>query len=759
MQHPHHANPSPAPQASAENVAGTAAQPRFDELLGHLPAGVVVLGADGRILSANRQACALLGAREDELLGVASTAESWHLLRDDGTEMPTAEFPVNQVLRSGEQLGDVVVGLPLPASREPRWLIVNAYPEHDGDGRLARVVVCFTDCSALKSAERALHKNELRLRLALQGSTDAPWDWDLVTGELYYSDRWWDMLGYRPGEIAADNDTWRRLMHPDDLAGVIGFMGALLDGPRQSYSVEFRLCHRDGREVPILSRGCVLRDADGKAVRLSGVNTDLSERKLADQRIHELAYFDPLTGLPNRRHLVEQLAEAQALAAHTGAFGALLFIDLDNFKLLNDTMGHAVGDKLLHEVAQRLRSTLRAGGPGTGGSADIHLARLGGDEFVVVLENLGRDAGEAAAAARRVGDALLAVLGRPYQLGAHVARSTPSIGVTLFTGEAPGIEAPLMQADLAMYRAKADGRNTVRFFEPSMQTQAERRAALEADMRDGLERGEFTMFCQPQFDGAGLLVGAEALVRWRRAGGALAAPGEFIALAEDTGLVVPLGLQMIEQACAALVRWAADPVLGRIKLAVNVSVQQLREPRFLETVAAALVASGADPARLQLEITESVFADDLEVTGERMRALRALGLTFALDDFGTGYSSLAYLKRLPLATIKIDRAFVHDMELHDMELNHTELRDSDLPDSGVDQPGIAIVEAIVVLARKLGLKVVAEGVETEAQRAYLAPCCDALQGFLLGRPVALEEFERRYGQGAGAANSASQNDQ
>jgi len=728
-----HETPTRQPRATSPDTASPPdPQRRLDDLLEHLPVGVVVHGADGRIVSANRLACTLLDADETQLMGIAPSEAGWRLLRGDGSSMPAAEFPVNHVLASGNKLSDTVIGLPRAAPEPVRWLLASAYPETGADGRLARVVVCFTDCSALKAAERSLNKSEERLRLIVQGSSDAPWDWDLQGGEIYYSERWWDMLGYRSGEIEPDSEVWRRMMHPDDVSGVSGYLQALLAGPRDTYNVEFRLLHRDGYAVPILSRGYVLRDASGKALRVSGTNTDLTERKLADQRIHELAYFDPLTGLPNRRFLTEQLAETLAHSAHSGEFGALLFIDLDNFKLLNDTLGHAVGDLLLHQVAQRLRETVRVHACGEEAGnlrCDAHVARLGGDEFVVVLEHLGTLRADAVAAARGVAERLLGVLGKPFQLGPHSARSTPSIGVTLFDADATGIEQLLMEADLAMYRAKADGRNTARFFEPAMQSEAERRAALESALRLALELRQFVLHVQPQFDCAGRLLGAEGLARWRRSDGSIGMPGEFISLMEDAGLVVALGLQMIEQGCAALARWADDPLLGGVKLAVNVSVQQLREPRFLESVAAALAESGANPARLQLEITESVFAEDLAVTAQRMLALRALGLEFALDDFGTGYSSLAYLKRLPLSTLKIDRAFVKDVES--------------------DPNGGPIVEAIVALAHKLGLSTVGEGVETEAQRDFLRNCgCDALQGYLLARPMPLEDFERRYGAGS-----------
>ncbi|WP_078031478.1 bifunctional diguanylate cyclase/phosphodiesterase [Massilia sp. KIM] len=694
-------------------------QRRLDELLQHLPAGVVVHDADGRILSANALACRLLGRDEGELVGMRSDTAAWSFLHDDNTPMRADEFPVNRVLRSGEAVSHLVVGLQRPPPGHVRWVLCNAYPERGPDGALAQVVVCFTDCTALKHAQSTAQKSEERLRLALRGSTDAIWDWDLRNDEVYYSDRWWEMLGYTPDELPSNPDTWVDLTHPDDLDRVHAVLAGLMaDGP-ESFSFELRLCHKQGHYVPILARGFVLRDAGGAALRLSGTNTDLTERKRAEQRIHELANFDPLTGLPNRRQVIEQLGCTVARARRQQHYAALLFIDLDNFKLLNDTLGHDVGDELLRHVAQRLRAVLRG--------SDL-LSRLGGDEFVVILDALDPCPDEAAAEARRVASKILAGLCQPYQLGGHLATSTPSIGIAMFDGEPVALETLLKQADLAMYRAKAEGRNTVRFFEPGMQAAADRQMALEAALRGALGGSEFVLHCQPQFARDGSLVGAEALVRWDRGPLGLVPPGEFIGLAESSGLIGALGRHVLEQGCGLLARWRHDPRLARLKLAINVSVHQLREPGFPESVGAALAASGAPAHLLVLEITESVFAENLPEVTERMERLRALGVRFALDDFGTGYSSLAYLRRLPLATLKIDRSFVH--EAH-------------------EDPGAAtIVEAIVALARKLGLETVAEGVELDAQRRYLEACgCDGLQGYLLGRPVPVAEFERRYGGG------------
>ncbi|THC46903.1 bifunctional diguanylate cyclase/phosphodiesterase [Massilia sp. Mn16-1_5] len=691
-------------------------QRQFDVLLDHLPAGVVVHGPDGRILSANRRAKVLLGHSVEELIGAESSQVVWSLVRADNTVMPEPEYPVNQVLSTGDPVSDLVVGVPATPPGPVRWLICNAYPERGRDGRIERVVVCFTDCTKLKLAEHRAQQSEERLRLVLRGSTDASWDYDLRNGEVHYSERWWEMLGYRVGDLPIDAHTWQKVLHPDDFRRVTGFLHDLLGGTTDSYSVEFRMVHRDGHAVPILSRGFILRDEDGLPLRISGTNTDLTERKQVEQRIHELAYFDHLTGLPNRRFLAEELDKVLARSERSGQFGAVLFLDLDNFKLLNDTMGHDIGDLLLRQVALRLKLALRH---------SDQLARLGGDEFVVVFEDLGTTLEDAIAEANHVVDKILEVLDQPYHLDGRLFVSTTSIGVTLFEGMGADVDTLLKQADLAMYRAKADGRHIARFFDPGMQAAANRQSALETGLRDGLARHEFVLYCQPQFDTHGRLVGAEVLVRWRRDSGVLVAPGDFIGLAESSGLILPLGRQVLEESCRALARWAGDRALGKLKLAVNVSVQQLRDPEFPDEVARILARSGAPAGQLFLELTESIFADDKQDLAERMHLLCGQGLRFSLDDFGTGYSSLAYLKQFPLTALKIDRSFVHDVH--------------------VDPSAGPIVKAIIALAQQLKLEIVAEGVEHEAQRTFLARNgCSALQGYLLGAPMPIAEFESLY---------------
>ncbi|WP_296950146.1 bifunctional diguanylate cyclase/phosphodiesterase [uncultured Massilia sp.] len=705
------------PQRDTRHRATEVIQRRFDDLLDQLPAGIVVHDADGRVLAANRLALHLLGRDQDAVLGLPAHAATWRFLRADGSPMPQEDYPVNRVLRDGGKVSDLVVGVPGATPGDTRWMLAGAYPEVEQE-RVRGVVVSFTDCTALKLAEQSLQKSEQRLQLVLRGSTDAPWDWDLVSGETYYSERWWELVGWRPGELEPDPSAWLRLMHPDDQPRVTAFLAELLATERQGYAIEFRLRHRDGHDVPVLARGYVLRDDTGRALRVSGTTTDLTERKDAERRIYELAFFDHLTGLPNRRFLVEELGKILARSGRSRQLGALMFLDLDNFKLLNDTMGHDVGDMLLRQVAARLRGALR--------DAD-HLARLGGDEFVVVLENLGTTAPEAVAEAQRVGRRILDALAPPFDLGACRCASTPSIGATLFDDNRTGIDTLLRQADLAMYRAKADGRNTLRFFDPGMQEAAARQALLDGQLRDGVARRQFVLHCQPQFARDGRLAGAEALVRWQRDDAGDGAPallgaGEFIGQAEASGLIVPLGMQVLEDSCRLLARWAADPWLGALRLSVNVSARQLREPGFADALADLLADSGAPAHRLTLELSEDALAANPPGLAPRMARLAELGVQFALDGFGSGASPLARLRRWPFAALKIGSQL-----------------------TGGDRP---LVEAIVALARKLRLGIVAEGVEDEAQRIFLAECgCDLLQGYLLGRPVPVAEFERLYGAG------------
>ncbi len=456
-----------------------------------------------------------------------------------------------------------------------------------------------------------------------------------------------------------------------------------------------------------------VKDNSGAVTHYVGTHSDMTERKIAEEKINELAFFDQLTGLPNRTLLLDRLRQIMTASARDDSYGALLFIDLDNFKTLNDTLGHDMGDLLLKQAAQRLTLCAREGDT---------VARLGGDEFVLALGGLGLNESEAAIGTEIVAEKVLAALSQAYPLGDASHRCTASVGVTLFKGHLSSIAELMKQADLAMYKSKEAGRNALRFFDPDMETAVMNRAALEKDLRVAIQEKQFLLYYQAQVDGEGRLTGAEVLLRWQHPQRGMVSPAEFIPLAEETGLILPLGLWVLETACTQLALWAARPDMAHLTVAVNVSAHQFNQNDFVDQVLAVLKRTGANPKRLKLELTESLLVGNMQNIIEKMYALKAKGVSFSLDDFGTGYSSLSYLKHLPLEQLKIDQSFVRNV----------------LTDSNE----AAIVRTIVALAQSLGLGVIAEGVETAAQRDFMAHSgCHAYQGYFFSRPLPLEGFE------------------
>lgn len=445
-----------------------------------------------------------------------------------------------------------------------------------------------------------------------------------------------------------------------------------------------------------------------------GLVRDITERKQVEQQIRDLAYFDVLTQLPNRRLLMDRLGHALATSDRSQSYGALMILDLDHFKTLNDTQGHDVGDRLLVEVSQRLAANVRQ---------QDSVCRLGGDEFVVLLEGLGADEAHAASQAEAIAEKVRFALNQPYALDVSGMKfhSTTSIGLALFRGQGASSEMLMKQADVALYQAKDGGRNLVRFFNPAMQAAIDSRMVMEAALRQAVDKGEFRLHYQPQVDQDGSLIGAEALLRWLPANPGMVYPAEFIPLAEETGLILPIGKWVLDTACAQIKIWERDPRTRALQMSVNVSARQFHQPDFVETVQQSLTSSGIDPSRLKLELTESVVLDNVDAVIRQMQQLNALGVSFCLDDFGTGYSSLSYLKRLPLDQVKIDQSFVRDVT--------------------VDPNDAAIVRAIMALSRSLGLQVIAEGVETQAQRDFLLENeCRAYQGLLFCRPIPIDEW-------------------
>jgi diguanylate cyclase (GGDEF)-like protein/PAS domain S-box-containing protein len=456
-----------------------------------------------------------------------------------------------------------------------------------------------------------------------------------------------------------------------------------------------------------------VRDGQGAVTHYVGTHQDITDRKLAEDKINELAFFDQLTGLPNRTLLLDRLKQAATASSRNGNFGALLFIDLDDFKTLNDTLGHDTGDLLLKKVAQRLATCVRDGDT---------VARLSGDEFMVILEGLSSSEVEAATDAEAIAEKILGKLALPYQLGEVVHHSTASIGVTLFGNLSATMDDLMKQADLAMYRSKEAGRNALRFFDPAMATAVIKRVALEADLRNAVAAKQFVLHYQAQVTGLGRVTGAEVLVRWLHPERGMVAPADFIPLAEETGVILALGQWVLETACMQLAQWEKVAGMAHLTLAVNVSAHQFGQSGFVDEVLSTLQRSGANPMRLKLELTESLLVGSVQDIVEKMFALKAKGVGFSLDDFGTGYSSLSYLNRLPLDQLKIDQSFVRDVLINPSDA--------------------AIARTIIVLAKSLNLGVIAEGVETEAQRDFLASSgCHAYQGYFFSRPVPVDHFE------------------
>jgi diguanylate cyclase (GGDEF)-like protein/PAS domain S-box-containing protein len=587
---------------------------------------------------------------------------------------------------------------------------VPALARGDEIGDIARAIDVFKENAAeverlRASRERAAEDERLRIRAAVDSCGDAV---AVVApdGEPLYANRAFgaltglDLAGLRAGAdplgLLADARTARAVR-----------VGALRRG---SWQGEARLRRRGREPVPVLLRVSAIRDAAGRGVGYVALAADVTERQAAEARVRHLAHHDGLTGLPNRLLFQERLAAALADARRSRRGGAVLLLDLDRFKEVNDSLGHPAGDELLREAAARLR--------GCAAPADT-VARLGGDEFAIVQPGRGGGAGPAEAA-RALAGAVMGALARPFRVEGQDVHAGTSVGVALFPDDGAAAGDLLRRADMALYRAKAAGRGTSRFFEPAMEEEARSRKAVEGELRRALERDELELFYQPQVRLAdGLVVGLEALVRWRHPTRGLVGPAEFVPVAEESGLILALGERVLDEACRRLRAWDADG--RRLRVAVNLSPAQFRVG-LAEAVERRLAAHGADPRRLELELTEGALLRDTRANVATLERLKATGVTLALDDFGTGYSSLGYLGRFPFDAIKIDRSFVAGL--------------------GRDAYATAIVRTVVGLGHELGMTVVAEGVETRAQLERLRDLgCDVGQGFLFGRPAAVADLD------------------
>ena len=561
----------------------------------------------------------------------------------------------------------------------------------------------------LEQANRRLQDSETRYALAMAGANDGLWDWNIAQGAVFYSQRWKSMLGYAEDEIAAFPSEWLDRLHPDDRRRVEREISEQHSGVVAQLSTEYRIMHKDGQYRWMLCRGAVSRRSDGEASRAAGSQTDITDRKMAEAQLRHVAFHDALTGLPNRVLLSERIERCLVRHRREPAFGfAVMFLDMDRFKVINDSLGHLVGDGLLIALAERLSHCIRETDTLAGPSGN--LARIGGDEFVLLLEGIKQDAD-----VFRVADRLLASVSEPLVVGEHTLHASLSMGIAINHQGYERVDDLLRDADTALYRAKADGRGRYRVFSDDLHAAAMARWQIENDLRSAIEHRQFFLQYQPILTlSTGAVEHVEALVRWRHPTKGLISPAEFVPLAEETGLIVPLGRWILEESCRQVQRWNEElDGKGAISVAVNVSSKQFALPAFVDDVRAILALTRTSASMVRIEVTEGVLMDANAV--DACKRLAAMGIRLHLDDFGTGYSSLSYLHRMPIHALKIDRSFVSRMVAEPMDAS--------------------IVQTILSLARALGIQVIAEGVETASE---VQMSCESGQGYYWARPLDAE---------------------
>lgn len=558
-----------------------------------------------------------------------------------------------------------------------------------------------------EQTQTALRESEQRFELAMRGANDGLFDWNLAADRIYYSPRWKGILGYRDEELPNEFSTWENLVDETDRDRSLAMLNDYMNGRRDNFHIELRMRHKDGHWVDILSRASMVLDEDGKVIRVVGTHVDISEKKRQEAHILHQAHYDSLTGLPNRYLAMDRLAQLQKEGKRKGLGVAVLFLDLDGFKWVNDTLGHETGDDLLVQAAKRLCDVVR--------DADS-VCRLGGDEFVVLLGDINE-----AEDAEVVAGNLVTQFRKPFAVREHELLVTTSIGIAIFPKHGTVPAELLRNADTAMYYSKESGRNTYHFFTKSMNHGVSRRLAIEEQMHGALGRGEFSVHYQPVIRlEDNKIVSAEALLRWQNPALGSVTPDEFIPIAEQTGAITEIGQFVLQKALDAAAGWR-DAHQDSFRMAVNLSPRQFRNAALVDDVESSLNVSGLPPQALTLEITEGVLIGGQDEVLEALGSLKSLGIQIALDDFGTGYSSLSYLRKYPFGILKIDRSFVHDI---------------------IDDPADGeLVSAAVSMAHGLGLEVVAEGVESAEQLAYLRKIrCEFAQGYFFSEPLTHEAF-------------------
>ncbi len=684
----------------AENAL-RASEERFRRMANASPAMIWITDSVGNSIFVNQTWLNFTGIEYTQAL----QRDQWiDLIHPDDRNAVTQAY-----YRTQENHGPIVTEYRMRhKSGEWRWILDQGIPLNDLHGEFSGYIG-----SAIDITERKLAETEFRIAAAAFESQEAMVITDTNTLILRVNKTFCDSTGYAPEEVvgqkmnilksgAHDQKFFTEMWHSINTTGT--WQGEIWDK------------RKNGEVYPKWLTVTAVKDATGAVTHYVGTHIDISDRKAAEEEIKHLAFYDPLTKLPNRRLLRDRLQQALLGNSRSNMYGALLFIDLDNFKALNDTLGHDVGDLLLQDVAARLTSCVR--------ECDT-VARLGGDEFIVMLENLSEHTAEAARQAEGVGEKILFALNQPYFLTGKEHHSSPSIGISLFDDKKDTVDLILKQADIAMYQAKSMGRNTLRFFNASMQAAVSARVSMESDLHKASLEKQFILYYQPQVNQLGQLTGVEALLRWNHPQHGLVSPIDFIPLAEETGLILSIGQWVMETACEQLASWAKQPEMASLSISVNVSVRQFHHPNFVNQVLSAIALHETNPKNLKLELTESLLSKDIEGMTRKMTLLKEVGVSFSLDDFGTGYSSLYYLKHLPLTQLKIDQSFVRDIL--------------------VDANDATIAIMIISLSQSMGLEVIAEGVENEEQRRFLAEHgCENYQGNLSGRPMPSEAIEAMF---------------
>ncbi|HYC46064.1 MAG TPA: EAL domain-containing protein [Burkholderiales bacterium] len=664
----------------------------FRSVFEHAGVGMAMADLEGRFIRVNRKYAQMLGYAPDELRGRGPDAivgEDYRLL----------ERQCRRTLVTGAQSEVTAEKRLLCKDGASVWVSVVTSLVEGESGAPRYFLSVVHDVSARRDAELALRESEEKFRQLADNIPEIFWITDARQRKLHYLSPGFETLTGKPlSEVMRRPRAWLQVVHPDDRERVRLARKGL---PQNEYNIEYRIVLADGGVRWVHDQAFPVRDANGKVYRIAGIGADVTHRKEAEEKLVYLAHYDGLTGLPNRVLFFDRLQQTLAQAGRRGVLAAVMFLDLDRFKVVNDTLGHGIGDELLRHVAHRLAGCVRVGDT---------VARFSGDEFVLIVNDL-----HSAEDARHIAQKVLQAFTDPFRLGGHEVFVSTSVGISMFPSDCEDEQALLKNADTAMYRAKESGRNNFQFYTREMNARAMYRLELENSLRHALERGEFRLHYQPKAClHTGRVTGVEALLRWERPDHGLVPPGEFVPLLEDTGLIVPVGEWVLSEACRQVEAWRRSGREG-LSIAINISARQFATRNLGEVVKRALDAHQADPKLIELELTESLLMGNTEEVVRTLEYLKSLGVRLSIDDFGTGYSSLSYLKRFPIDALKIDRSFIDEIT-------------TDVDDA-------TITRAVIGMAHNLGLKVVAEGVETEAQIAFLsANGCDEAQGYYFARP-------------------------